>query len=486
MNKNSQTPLDCAIQNGNFECVKLLIGKVKIQPHNQKHVPIVDASEYGYTDIVLLLLRSGKVDINAVNSRKINALDASILNNHLDIVKLLIEKGICQNSNEDEIGHFFIEALGTSNLEIVKYLDSKLNIPYSRMGSLFMKQAVLIENENLVSFLLDKKCYFDGVDKYVNFRSKWTPFMSFLKEKGFDFNNIGSEWSTPLIVKSIQRGNLKSVKKLIYEGIELNKDLISKFDCIQEVCALGKIDLFNFLISYEPENVDVKNCIVSLIDKSSQLTKASNKKLIKDCIKIAEILIDRYKFDVNDEFVVCSAVYNCSIEFLEIFVRYSIDFNQFELDYSKMVKKEFLPIFIFLEKNGCCFQKVRRGGFSYFSYFDHLNKKNEKVRYKISPVMLNISTHYWTEYDVNTLVFLIKYAENDDLIYSNFNNHKNIINILILFDRFDAILTVYKKLNGILYPLKKSKDEFEHLINSCGNEELIHFVQSHEKVEPEK
>lgn len=135
------------------------------------------------------------------------------------------------------------------------------------MGKSFMKKAISIEDKDLIDFLLDKKCTFKNIESISNFTNKWTPFMTYLREKGFDFTHCTDGKSVPLIVRSINRGNLLSIQKLIDEGIELNSEIISKYDCIDTACKSAKFDLFNFLLRYNPKIKNINNCLMSLTNK---------------------------------------------------------------------------------------------------------------------------------------------------------------------------------------------------------------------------
>lgn len=480
LNNISKRPIDCAIEKGNLECVKLLVfaGKHNLIGYNRRHIPIIDASYYGHVDIVSFLLKQKNIRIDAIDLENMNALRAAIRSNHLDVIKVLIENGIGNKLDKELIVNAFIDSFQKNDLEIVKYLDEKLDIPYDQMGSRFMNVAISYENKNLVNFLLSKKCTFDDVNSYDNFRRKWTPFMTFLKEKGLDFNFKENPYSIPLIVKSIQQGSLNSIKSLMDHGIKLNEDIISKYDCIYHACKRGNIELFNFLISYKPEINNIKQCISSLISKYAQCMKSKkqSKKTMNDCIKIADALIKEYEFDVNNDSIICEAVNELAIEFLELFANYSVDFDKIQYDYSIMITKEFIPVFNFLESHGCTFKK---SNLQYSCYYNYIIGK--RSIYLNSPIYQNVNQSFTHNYDVNTLLFLMKYATNEDLIYSN-SSKGNIIDVLIYFKCFDSILDVYKRLNRIIYPLN-NPTQLKELIDESKNIELIDALENMEEEE---
>lgn len=163
-NYNSHRPIDCAIENGNLKCIKSLVkfSITNLNIHSRKHILLVDAASLGYTDIIMYLLKQKKININEINSDKINALDAAILNGHIDIINILIKNGITKDYDDERIGNTFMSAF--NDLEIVKFLDEKLKIPYINMGKSFMKKAISIEDKDLIDFLLDKKCTFKNIE----------------------------------------------------------------------------------------------------------------------------------------------------------------------------------------------------------------------------------------------------------------------------------------------------------------------------------
>lgn len=487
-NMFSQKPIDCAIQHGNLECVKKLVklSKTNLNIHNKKHIPLIIASSEGHFDIVSYLLKQDKVDINVVDYDNKDSLDVAIEKGHIDVVELLIDKGITKKYSEDQIGQTLLKA--RNNLEMIEILDKKLTIPYNNMGKQFMEQAISFEDKDLIEYFLNKNCTFENINIFPRFSSKWTPFMTYLKEKGFDFKYCKDNRFIPLIVRSINRGNIQSIKKLIDEGIELNSEIISDYDCINTACKSCKVDLFNFLLSYNPTIKDVNKCLKTLVDKYNFSKKGNrpSKKWMNDCIKMAEILINQFEFYIDDD-IVRNTIYSHSLEFLELFKNKVDCFDDLYLDYQRMASSEHIPIFLFLERNGCTFQKIEYNTFCHHQYYYMKGGRGKyhKKCYKNSPVHLNLTASMRTEYDVKTLQFLIIYAKNEDLIYSYFSGkgHKNVIDILVQFNCFDSIIEVYKKLNKILYPKGESKDQFVSLINESGNNELIKMVESFEEEE---
>lgn len=160
MNKldyKSRTPLNVACQNGNLSCVNLLInvGKVNINETSKKHIALIDAVERGHADIVTFLLQQG-VDINILNANNVTALEIAIMNSQIDVIKVLIQNNATKNWDEQKFGKLFLLACGGYDIKLIEFLDQTFDIPYQSMGDMFVKQACRIENEKLISFLMEK------------------------------------------------------------------------------------------------------------------------------------------------------------------------------------------------------------------------------------------------------------------------------------------------------------------------------------------
>lgn len=438
-----------AIKNGYIECVKSMVNicNARINYQRRKEVPLIVASEKGYSDIVLFLIKQKNVDINITNTDGKNALDEAISNGHLNVIKVLVENGITNNYDRFKIEDLFYVACKFKKIEIIQYLDQKFNFNYETKGFDLMNRAISMENKNLVLYLLDKKVPFKG---NVYFTGQWRPFMDFLEKKGFKF-------SKKLLVQSIQCGNMKSFNKLLELGVELNKELIYQYDCIEKVCNIVNMKLFTILNEYHPRIKNPENCIKILIKKHSQFKHYSkpSKKKIENCLQMADIILSKHS--VSDSDIINEAVKNCSIEFLELLAKYSFDFTKCSFDYSKMTTKDFMPILIFLENHDCEFQN------------DCFN----------SPIISNIEKYRENDYDVNTLLVLIRHAKNDQLIDSKckcfYRGVFNVIDVLCYFNRFDFILDIFKKLKCAIFPLLKTKSEFWDMIKNYGNHELIDY-----------
>lgn len=326
----SRTPLICACENGSLECVKALVqfGNVQFNNSHRKKLPLIEAAANGHSDVVQYLLKQKACDINAKNSSKLTAIEAAIINGRSDVVEILIKNGAIENFNETEIGNLFLDACGTFNIDVVKFLDKILNVPYKKMGEIFMKQACKIENKELIEFLLDKKCEFTNeAISSINFRAKWTPFMTYLKSKGADFSNVTLSSGYPLIVNSIYEcASLNTVQQLISEGVVLTAQMITKYDLLNIVASMGRVELFNFLSTFKTELTHGDVSFYALESRIYDNMAYKSSKYYNGCLEIAEALLRDYNIDKNDTEIISYAFTHSLLDVLELLAKYNSNF----------------------------------------------------------------------------------------------------------------------------------------------------------------
>lgn len=342
-----RTPIQVACKNGSLECVKLLLktGKAEIYSIYHKNHPLVEASIAGHADIVKFLIQNTNIDIDGANSSHLTSLEAAVQNGHLPVIEVLIQNGAGKTLDETKLGRLFLNACTTLNNNIIKLIDNSFTIPYEKMGAKFMKQACKLESKSLVTFLMERNCTFDSVDdKDLNFRSNFTPFMTFLKEKGVDFSYLYGS----LIVKAIKTGGLNSLKKMISEGVEINQEIITKNKLLNYACKYGKLDFFSFFMNYKPPFDDSAECFNDLIEKLEESRYNNNNKKVNDCLKIAEILLKDFKVNANDEAIISKALSYCSVDLLELLSKYGANFDCVTLNFSEIMQGKYISLIDFL------------------------------------------------------------------------------------------------------------------------------------------
>ena len=214
-----RTPLHYACENGSLNIVKTIMSNPEFRlefksKDSKSYLHLACAAAAGHLDIVKYLIQAKGFDINQEATKtKRNALEEAVLNDHIEVVKFLVENGACMNLSDQKRGLIFLDALGTTDMELVRYLDKVLQVPFLEIyinerptkkkkkyslfqqissvtfGYKYMQQACLFENIEMVDFLLQKSCSFDSVYFEKKNSRKRNSFIDFLDQKKFIFSN---------------------------------------------------------------------------------------------------------------------------------------------------------------------------------------------------------------------------------------------------------------------------------------------------------
>ena len=214
-----RTPLHYACESGSLNIVKIIMSNPEFRmdfsnKDSRSYIPLGCAAAGGHLDIVKYLIQAKGFDINQEATKtKRTALEEAVLNDHIEVVKFLVDNGACDKLNDQKRGLIFLDALGTTNMELVRYLDKILKVPFDEyyinerptkkkksknlfeqissvtFGDKYMQQACLFENIEMVEFLLQKGCSFDSVYIEKKNSRKRNLFIDFLVQKNFIFSN---------------------------------------------------------------------------------------------------------------------------------------------------------------------------------------------------------------------------------------------------------------------------------------------------------
>ncbi|KAK8844513.1 hypothetical protein M9Y10_024378 [Tritrichomonas musculus] len=353
---DSRTPLICSCQNGSLNCVKCFFnknGKLNAKKKSKKHLPLVAAAENGHLDIVHFLLNQKSIHINQETSSKRTALEAAVLKDHFDVVKYLIEKGSAKSYDKERIGTMFLDAVGTEDFQLIKYLDEVFTIPYESVysfkreiyrnitwGSRYMNQACYLENKELVDFLYSKGCSFKNVDLRYSINEESFEFIEFLFQKRFDFSR---EMNPPLLYYIVKLGTLEQAKELAsIEGV-CNDKIIVEHKLLYRATLRGDPKLCEFLMSFIPDHFsnDVHHEIEnSLIYAVINCPPTKNK--INKYLEIITIMLDKITIDFNsyinyDDTYISLAAYKKNFKLLEIVEEHGADLSNLSIKFQKYV-----------------------------------------------------------------------------------------------------------------------------------------------------
>ena len=93
--------INYSIQSGNLKCFKiLLLNGLNINGYNEENHPIIEASSFGYLDIIKFLINNN-INQNYLTKDNKNPLLISIINNHFNLSKFLLNNNaIFPNRND--------------------------------------------------------------------------------------------------------------------------------------------------------------------------------------------------------------------------------------------------------------------------------------------------------------------------------------------------------------------------------------------------
>ncbi len=123
-NDFSKTLLFVAAENGFADSVDYLLKKGANcnKPTFNGDTPLSVAAQKGYFNVVKCLAKSGKTEINQLNTEGKTPLFSAVEYGHFDVVKCLIEEGADVNQSDFEGGTPLHRAAFNNNFEIVQYL----------------------------------------------------------------------------------------------------------------------------------------------------------------------------------------------------------------------------------------------------------------------------------------------------------------------------------------------------------------------------
>ena len=150
---NKQDPLYCMAAYGATEIVRMLLEEVRVdvdEGYNGKTALWI-ASENGFEEIVRLLLHHG------ADTRKCHALQAASYRSHIDVMKVLLEKGADPHAQGGHHGNALQAASRFGNIDALKLLLEKGADPNMQGGKdgTALRAALKRGSEQAVKLLLE-------------------------------------------------------------------------------------------------------------------------------------------------------------------------------------------------------------------------------------------------------------------------------------------------------------------------------------------
>ncbi|WP_264702196.1 ankyrin repeat domain-containing protein [Wolbachia endosymbiont (group A) of Volucella inflata] len=191
-------PLDYAVHLGNkIEMVRLLLraGATNVQ-NGCGFTPLHHTAECGYVQMVEILLKEGRTDVNARDKKGRTPLHYAAGHGHTQVVEVLLEEGADVNAQDEDKGTPLHYAAYSGHIEVVKHL-------------------------------IKKEADVNVVDKYgrspLHYAAEngYTQVVEVLLEEGADVNAQDEDKETPLHIAA-EHGHIKIVKLLLKNGANVN------------------------------------------------------------------------------------------------------------------------------------------------------------------------------------------------------------------------------------------------------------------------
>eukprot|EP00833_Pecoramyces_ruminatium_P018011 jgi/Orpsp1_1/1192043/evm.model.d7180000090145.2 len=529
--RNGKSILLYALKNNSLELIKLLIENNKKYPINEnlKILMFRYSIRSSNTDIFEYLIDN--YNINAFIDEIIKEI---IINDKLDLLKILISRDAIKNIKEENNLIFLKEAIIFDNEKIIKYLIKNKFKVYNINNEII--EIIICNNRlNILKILIPGYLNINNEDidgntaliyaiKYQNFE-----IIKYLVDNGADMNVVNKKIN--VIYHLINNNNIDILKYLVDNNLNINKKDQYGQTLLGYSISLKNEQIINFLIQHNADFSGISNKIeiLDLITKNNNLNLINFivfnsgiyeilKEIIdKDRIDILKIIIDNNLDinirDKNDNTILMYAIEKRKINIIKYLIDNGADI--YDVKY-KLIKEIIfdskLDILKFLIIHNIKIDLKNQGSISQLIYSIDRNEKIEKClidcgantfvsndKFEIMDLIINknslgIIKALIPDYlDINTkdrngytpLIYSIK-ANNEFITQFLIENGADINNIKINID-IDIFKNILKFNNldllNILYNNDfdlNQKDKYnETILNYAikhGNEQIIKYL----------
>ena len=246
------TALQVAAHCGQFEVVRYLIEDLKCDPNAQNSIGntcLQLACANGFSDIVIYLLNIEGLNINVINDAHGNALHHAVLNDHVDVVKIL-----CRNLTKS-----------------AEHLNIGLDITHNKLEN-ENEDFNIQENDILNTFKIDVNALNSNAETplFIACRHSFLKIVTFFSQiPEVNINSISDSLYTPFLI-SCKYGNLNIVKILKESNkVDFSAKVKGKTALLTAAC-YGHLDIVKYLL--ELPEVD-----------SNYINKAGNNVILVSC-----------------------------------------------------------------------------------------------------------------------------------------------------------------------------------------------------------
>ena len=224
-NRNSQTALYCACENGNTEVAQYLLDNGASVSLGAK--PLIVAVRYDHYDCVKLLLQHN-ANSKCTNTKRESPMSVAFKKHHYSIILLLLQYGATPPSSLGDIAVQLLQHAKEEHAKAVQKLIDKNIVKLTsestcvaafsfafRCGSLEQAEKMLLNDDRCSKI---KQLYPDAV--YYSAKYNWPAILTNLFRKGVDVNVL-TEGQTPLYV-ACKEGHQSVVDLLLHNGADPN------------------------------------------------------------------------------------------------------------------------------------------------------------------------------------------------------------------------------------------------------------------------
>lgn len=293
--KNGVTPLHCAVQKGALDIVNFLIAKganVNASRSDNGYTPLHVAAEFKIDISIVNALFAKGVDVSAVDNESETALHITARSGHLEMLKLLISKGLDVNTPSKSYsgcGRPLQIAAKTGHVDIVNVLCAHgADVSYgghfnftplqlaSYSGYVDVARALIMHGAEVEASATDSTTALSGAVKIGHLE-----LVKLLIENGAKINSTVSPDRTPLLEYALRKGYEKVAEVLILNGAKVNIVDTDGDTALHCAVARGYFEIVTILIA--------KGAEVNAVNKKRQsplsvATQNGNLELVKTLI----------------------------------------------------------------------------------------------------------------------------------------------------------------------------------------------------------
>lgn len=233
------------IQMGNIDSVKFLIennADLNIVGPDE-NTPLHFAILHDNAEIVELLMKTNRVDLNAVNKLKRNHVQSAACLGKLNALRVLLENGAPSNIITSEGYSLLQYVIAMGPTSSVKFLLNRGFMPIGKDGifSYVLHLAVCLKRTGNIMFLLT-----NGADPNAHMPA---PVLTYI-QKSFPTYAPNFSRTDPAIVVAVLTENFEVFKALLEAGTDPNTKIFN-FGCslLHLVCQIGNVQMAKHLIA---------------------------------------------------------------------------------------------------------------------------------------------------------------------------------------------------------------------------------------------